>query len=243
MTYRESPPSPLLQGMVAAYWGVERAPDSAPLLHRVLPDGCADLICDFAGALPELRWVRTMTRAIEVMADGRQDLFGIRFAPGALFPLMATPLSLLTDGSAGFSDWGTARWRPPLEDWADAPDFAARCLLADASLLALLPRWRPTVTTRLLQRLQRAHDLPSSAAALADEIGAGQRTLQRRFMEHLGVSPRQHLSWLRFERARRLLVLRDRRAIDVALSAGYSDQAHFVREFRRFAGVTPGRFR
>ncbi|WP_449423271.1 helix-turn-helix domain-containing protein [Rhodanobacter lindaniclasticus] len=55
--------------------------------------------------------------------------------------------------------------------------------------------------------------------------------------------PHQHLRWLRFERARKLLLQRDHRAVDVALAAGYSDQAHFVREFRRFAGVTPGRYR
>jgi AraC-like DNA-binding protein len=62
-------------------------------------------------------------------------------------------------------------------------------------------------------------------------------------MEHVGVSPRQHLRWLRFERARKLLEQGEQRAVDIALVTGYSDQAHFVREFRRFAGVTPGRFR
>lgn len=85
--------------------------------------------------------------------------------------------------------------------------------------------------------------MPLSAAALADDMGVGLRTLQRRFMEQLGVSPRQHLRYLRFERARQLLLRRDRRAVDIAIAAGYSDQAHFVREFRRFAGVTPGRWR
>jgi len=96
--------------------------------------------------------------------------------------------------------------------------------------------------TGLLQRLQGRPALPS-AAALADETGVGLRTLQRRFMEHVGVSPKQHLRWLRFERARQLLLRSDRRSVEIAMAAGYSDQAHFVREFRRFAGVTPGRWR
>lgn len=178
MTYRESPPSPRLHGLVAAYWGVDSEVDGELAAQRILPDGCADLICDFACASPHMRWVGTMTCAIEVQACGRQDLFGIRFVPGGLFPLLGAPLSL-----------------------------------------------------------------PSSAAVLADEMGVGMRTLQRRFMEHVGVSPRQHLRWLRFERARQLLLQRKHRSVDVAMLAGYSDQAHFVREFRRFAGVTPGRWR
>jgi AraC family carnitine catabolism transcriptional activator len=95
----------------------------------------------------------------------------------------------------------------------------------------------------MLRRLQAEPALPSTAAALADELGVGMRTLQRRFLEHVGVSPRQHLRWLRFERARHLLLQHEHRSVDVAIFAGYSDQAHFVREFRRFAGVTPGRWR
>jgi AraC-like DNA-binding protein len=243
MTYRESPPSPRLHGLVAAYWGVDSAVDGELAAQRILPDGCADLICDFACASPHMRWVGTMTCAIEVQACGRQDLFGIRFAPGGLFPLLGAPLSLLTDGSAGSAELPAQAWRPPLDGWCEDRDFVARCRRADASLLMLLPQLRLTDTARLLRRLQAEPALPSSAAVLADEMGVGMRTLQRRFMEHVGVSPRQHLRWLRFERARQLLLQRKHRSVDVAMLAGYSDQAHFVREFRRFAGVTPGRWR
>lgn len=239
MTYRECPPSPCLQD---AYWSIDRAADSALGARRILPDGCADLICDFVDASPRMRWVGTMTRAIEVQAGGRLDLFGIRFAPGGLFPLLGAPLSLLTDDSAEFAALPAQAWCPPLSGWCKDPDFAARCRRADASLIAVLPQLRLNDTARWLQRLQAQPVLPS-AAALADETGMGLRTLQRRFMEHVGVSPRQHLRWLRFERARQLLLRRDHRSVDIAMAAGYSDQAHSVREFHRFAGVTPGRWR
>jgi AraC-like DNA-binding protein len=242
MTYRECSPSPPLNGLVAAYWGIDNAVDGEPTVQKILPDGCADLICDFSG-WPHMRWVGTMTRAIEVAAGGPRELFGIRFAPGGLFPLLGAPLSLLTDDSVPFGALPAPLWRPPLQEWCEDSSFAARCRLADTSLLAMLPRLQSATIAGALRRLSLQPVLPSTAAALADDIGVGLRTLQRRFMDQLGVSPRQHLRYLRFERARQLLLQRDHRAADIAAIAGYSDQAHFVREFRRFTGVTPGRWR
>ena len=54
MSYRESLPSPYLQGLVAAYWGVDGAADDGLSTQRILPDGCADLICDFSGGWPQM---------------------------------------------------------------------------------------------------------------------------------------------------------------------------------------------
>jgi AraC-like DNA-binding protein len=242
MTYHESLPAPALQTLVAAYWSIDDAADGTSTSRRVLPDGCADLICDFSETSPSMRWVGTMTRAIEVQAGSCRNLFGIRFASGGLFPLLGAPLSLLTDESAEFAALPARAWRPPWNGWCEDGSFAARCACADESFLAVLPQLTVTSAMLLIQRLPYAPMLPT-VSALADDAGMGLRTLQRIFMDQLGVSPRQHLRYLRFERARQLLLRRDQRAVDIAMAAGYSDQAHFVREFRRFSGITPGRWR
>jgi AraC-like DNA-binding protein len=242
MIYRESLPPLPLQSLVCAYWSLQGEAADVATPRRILPDGCADLICDFAAPAATMRWVGTMTHAIDVRPGGRQDLFGIRFAPGGLYPLLGAPLSLLTDDSAEFTALPARAWFPPLEEWCADIAFDARCARATASLSAMLPRLQFTPMLALLRHLSRVSALPSSATDLSDRTGWSLRTLQRHFMDQLGVSPRQHLRYLRFERARNLLVQRELRAADIAAAAGYADQAHFIREFRRFAGITPGRW-
>lgn len=241
MSYCESPPALPLRHMVAAYWCIEQDETDAGGMHRVLPDGCADLICDFTAGTVQARWVGTMTHAVLVSTGSTQRLFGIRFASGGLFPLLGAPLSLLVDRVAELDTLPARHWQPPLEAWRDAPDFSTRCALADASLIATLDGHAGDGATALLHALRHVEVLPT-VAELSRRTGLGVRSLQRRFIESLGVSPRQHLCYLRFERARHLLEFHHAGAAEVALAAGYSDQAHFVREFRRFAGVTPGRW-
>ncbi|WP_329742873.1 helix-turn-helix transcriptional regulator [Dyella sp. A6] len=242
MSYREALPAPHLRHLVSAYWGIAPAGKDASDVRRVLPDGCADLICELDGTEPRARWVGTMTRAMLVSVRTEQALFGIRFASGGLYPLLGVPLSALVDASVDVTDLTAMHWRPPLERWYAAPDFATRCALANDSLNAALPRLAGHDLTALLRDVSRSVELPT-VAALTCQSGLGVRSLQRRFLESVGVSPRQHLRYLRFERARQMLEMRKRSTVDIALAAGYSDQAHFVREFARFAGVTPGRWR
>ncbi|WP_242451840.1 DUF6597 domain-containing transcriptional factor [Rhodanobacter sp. T12-5] len=172
MSYRESSPSPFLHEWIAAYWSIDSAADGAPATQRILPDGCADLICDFSGMSPRMRWVGTMTRAIEVQAAGRQDLFGIRFVPGGLFPLLGAPLSLLTDDSAEFAALPAQAWRPPLNGWCDDRDFAARCCRP------LLPR-RCESDRRFFAVAVGQHDRVVAALAGATGTAVGGRLGRR----------------------------------------------------------------
>jgi len=48
---------------------------------------------------------------------------------------------------------------------------------------------------------------------------------------------------LRLEWAAEELARDDARLADVALRAGFADQSHFTRLFRRHTGVTPGHYR
>jgi len=83
----------------------------------------------------------------------------------------------------------------------------------------------------------------ASLAVLAERMGYSERQLRRKFNELTGFCPRLFRRLQRFERAIALLsTLRGRQVVnwpDTALSLGYADQSHFIREFGEFAGQTP----
>ena len=85
-------------------------------------------------------------------------------------------------------------------------------------------------------------DVHLSIDALAQEAGLSPAHFARAFKQSVGRAPHQHLLTLRLERARRLLESPDAGLSDVALRAGFADQAHFTRFFKRQFGVTPGAF-
>lgn len=65
--------------------------------------------------------------------------------------------------------------------------------------------------------------------------------LVRAFSRHFGMSPHQYLTGRRVDLARHLL-LGGMHATEVAQAAGFYDQSHLTRHFKRFLGTTPGRF-
>jgi AraC-like DNA-binding protein len=79
--------------------------------------------------------------------------------------------------------------------------------------------------------------------ALARELGWSRRHFAERFRAEIGLAPKAVARLMRFERvARRLRAGGDHRLGEVALDCGYYDQAHLNRDFRQFAGCTPGEF-
>lgn len=72
-------------------------------------------------------------------------------------------------------------------------------------------------------------------------IGLSQSALERRFRRVVGVSPKKYASLMRLRRAVRLQAT----GVDlttVAHSAGYFDQSHFIKDFRRATGSAPSLF-
>jgi AraC-like DNA-binding protein len=63
-----------------------------------------------------------------------------------------------------------------------------------------------------------------------------------RFRDQVGVTPKTAANIFRFEHAVRALSLGQGSLAEVAVGAGYTDQSHLTREFRRLAGGTPGTF-
>jgi AraC family transcriptional regulator len=145
---------------------------------------------------------------------------------------------------------GADRLLARIESELRATDDAAPLALQAAVLELTAVACRASDATRRppwLQRvLQRLHDAPSATPSLrelAALAGVHPSHLARSFQQAQGVSVGEYQRALRIELARQALGDKQRSIAEVATSAGFSDQSHFARVFRRVTGQTPRDFR
>jgi AraC family transcriptional regulator len=101
------------------------------------------------------------------------------------------------------------------------------------------PAWIPTAEDYLRAHFMEPVDLSDLACAV-HQLPA---RVTREFRTHLGTTPCDYVRRLRIDWAMREMCEGDRPLSDIGLAAGFADQSHFTRVFRRLVGVPPGRFR
>ena len=77
----------------------------------------------------------------------------------------------------------------------------------------------------------------------AKEVGISPNHFSSLFHKTVGVSFRDYLSQVRVEESKRLLLYTDYSLADIAASMGFPDQSNFSKVFKRFTGMSPGRYR
>lgn len=101
------------------------------------------------------------------------------------------------------------------------------------------PRWLIRVREAIDDGFQ--NDL--RVEELSREAGVHPVQVARLFRSWYGCAPRQYLRSRRVEWAKSALQNTALPLSTIALKAGFADQSHLTREFRRAVGVTPGRYR
>jgi AraC-like DNA-binding protein len=233
--YREIRPGGRLARYLECYWFRQDPPGGCA--HRVLPDGCVDILFTRHGEEPAgLDVVGLMTAPMEVAPAGGRSFFGIRFQPGmasAFVPGGGAALDLVRPLE---EFWGREA-RAMKERLAHAADPQEMAALMDRMLRPAEPAGE---AERMLWELAGGEDVDD----LARQSSLSSRQLRRLCHERAGVGPKYLSRILRFRRAAEHI--QNFRAqpswAQFAVSCGYYDQAHFIREFQEFAGVTPDRF-
>jgi AraC-like DNA-binding protein len=101
------------------------------------------------------------------------------------------------------------------------------------------PRWLDQVHELLQDRFSENLSLDEVAAA----AGISADHLSRSFRQCHGCTVGEHVRRLRVEFACRQLAASGRPLVEIALNAGFTDQSHFTKTFKRLMGVTPAVFR
>ena len=177
------------------------------------------------------------------------DLIGAQLRPGSAGLLIDAPLSELAGRIVDLPDlWPEAGG--VRERLAATAGTGARLALLERELSARLERAlsapRPAPHARsngLVEHAVRALRRSGPGASireLADELGMSRRHLARTFAERVGIGPKALHRVLRFQRVIRTADQQvEVRWSSVAAACGYFDQAHLIRDFRRFTGMTP----
>lgn len=176
--------------------------------------------------------------------QARGQVFGIKFRPGVFDLGARQSASALTDQTIALCQtWGAegAAWAHQL---SAQPTAAQACSVAEAYLLTRGLRISPAraALRDLVERMASEHTLLRVAQA-AQLAGCTVRTLERRFRQHVGVSP----TWVirRYRLLEAVEQLQQGSACclaDLAAALGYFDQAHLARDFQALLGVSPSRF-
>jgi AraC-like DNA-binding protein len=97
----------------------------------------------------------------------------------------------------------------------------------------------PVRTQRICEYITSNLDQNISLEALAEIAGLSTHHFARAFKQSVGMPPHCYVLQRRIERAQHMLVSTQLPLSEIALSAGFSDQSHLARHFRRMTGLSP----
>lgn len=192
-------------------------------------------------AAPASYLICNRRQTLQLAATGMVHFVAVRFRAGQLRHFVPASFSELQDHVT-----------PAVDLWPDAEalheqliensDFGQRAGRLGEFFLRHLNEKRQLLLDKLLGRL---YYLPNTRIeGLAKSTGWSRRNLDKRFMALYGVSPKYFARVARMQQvARRLALSPQDGLLDLALDAGYFDQAHFTHDLRALTGLSPRELR
>ncbi|MEL7451992.1 MAG: DNA-binding response regulator, partial [Pseudomonadota bacterium] len=101
----------------------------------------------------------------------------------------------------------------------------------------------PSIMAKIDDFLDHGFDTEITIEQLAGVAGMSVSLFSRQFKQSTGSSPYHYVVQRRINEAKRLLNHTDLSIAEISLSVGYSNQAHFTTAFKKFCGITPGKYR
>jgi AraC-like DNA-binding protein len=253
------PPRGILKPFVELLWASQDGPP-APVAARelVLPTGALHVVVRLSEA--PLRVFRHAAdgegfavsaaviggaRAAPYIRDVSRPVasLGALLRPGAAALLIGAPAGAFSGDHTPLADlWGESAVARLRDRLATATALEDRLALFEAALAARLPSLR-RIDPRIAQALA-GFEAQRPVGAVVLDCGLSHRHFTGLFRETVGLTPKTYCRLLRFGRALDRLSGEPGIAwADLAAAEGYADQPHFARDFRAFAGLSPGDYR
>ena len=221
---------------------------------RVLPDTCVELFVNYEGSpqtvtadglankQPNCFIVSRMSRYMDVQDHGRSSFISVCFLPGAAAHFFPVAMHEVSDAVIDLGDL----WKNAAVEMEERVSFAVnnheRVAIIQEYLWRQLEKIKKSDTT-VEHWLWQVNFFKGqlSVEDLSRKVNISQRQLGRRFNQTVGLSPKEFSRVTRFIHSLTHLKKYPSLSLtEIAYESGYYDQAHFIHDYKSYAGLSPG---
>lgn len=221
---------------ISHFYSLNIAP-SANVMFAV-PDGCVDIVVDCDSTRPTARVCGTPLEARQVELLENHHYFGVRFTPGVIPGFINALAQELTEQELNLLDV-TPRALGFFEEVVNTPLLSEQINAFNRFLVPDALRRTSELTASVIQTvLQRKGDI--RIQQLEELSGYTTRTIQRQFSQDTGISPKVFCRIIRCQAALNTINSEEDLSFsELAMELGFTDQSHFLRDFKKLVSTTP----
>ncbi|MBL6449349.1 helix-turn-helix transcriptional regulator [Fulvivirga sp. 29W222] len=256
MKYEQIPIPPALETFIQSIWKLEDDEHRRDHFQsfQLIADSSPGLIfqhADFGNffregkQLPAAFVFGPSTKFGTLQLEGSFKAMGIFFYPDALKTVFGLKAEQLTDTCMDIDTMTHVKSRSLVEKLLNAESIEDRLNLMLSALQKLRADHESNIDVNVsfaISEILASHGR-LSLRELSKNMNLSERTIERKFRENIGITPKLFSRLCQFQSSLRYLKSQNHHKLsDVAFEFEFSDQSHFIRTFKEFSGFTPNNF-
>lgn len=215
--------------------------DQTRTLALAIPDGCVDIVIDCDPVNPKVKVCGSTLEARSAGLTHKHPYFGVRFTLGVFPEFLNTSADELVNHELQLLEL-VPEFEQVLEALVNEPDFLKQAAIFERFYAGKTILSQSDLTLTAARAICNERGVIRSKQ-LEDLTGFSIRTIQRQFQSDIGMSPKAFSRIVRCQSAVNTLNQNDSISFsELACELGFSDQPHFLREFKKLVSTTPLEF-
>lgn len=248
MNYYQHEPEGELATIVKWFWMIE-SEDRDTIEQKIIPDGYPEVV--FHSGDPYKinisgHWEQQGNRLLagqirkffHLRNTGKSRMFAIKLQPWTVGTLFQANAADLLDQVIDLPQ--VSPWNEISEVACDPGSFEQKCDLIGKKLIGIEPHFSDQLKKAIELIIEQNGLL--NIGDITTKTATTERTLERLFKIHVGLSPKRFCRIVRHAFIFRIVNEKPKNWAEVAYRAGYYDQTHFIKNFKEFTGEDPSKY-
>jgi AraC-like DNA-binding protein len=245
-----------LTEFIKRYWTLEGEKENTPLKNTIVPDGTMKLIFHYGDTykhhsksgkiiiLPKCFLIGQLTKPYVIEPLGVTGSFVVQFKPNGFLPFTSIPIKEMENTAIPLDKLFGERGKNLGERILNANSTYERIQIIETFLLNELAD-KKTIDNIVKSTIETIFNSNGrfSVSEFSKSTNINRRQLARKFSSAIGLSPKQLAKTIRIQTTLKALLNNKHTSLtDLAYENEYFDQAHFIKDFKEFTGLTPKEF-